>query len=240
VRVYQFRHIRAMVERRYRTGRPSGRQASCGGRVVTRFASLEPCCSYWPPSSRGLGRRPLTAVTRVRIPLAVLVKALQIAGFLLARRPPRARICASGATPTMSRRWGAARRRGPAWLGGGARLRLARRGLVCSSGAGGRRGALAFDWPAAVAARSSGAGEGARGRRAARELGRSTARPGRSGFRVGAVAARAAGRRVALGGDSRPAPQIEAGGRVQGSRTLPRTAGLHHGAAGIKPPTYRL
>ncbi len=38
--------------------------------AASRFASLG-CCAYEPPSSRGLGRRPLTAVTRVRIPLAV-------------------------------------------------------------------------------------------------------------------------------------------------------------------------
>jgi hypothetical protein len=38
-----------------------------------RFASLGPAVGE-PPSSRGLGRRPLTAVTRVRIPLAVLTK----------------------------------------------------------------------------------------------------------------------------------------------------------------------
>jgi hypothetical protein len=48
--------------RRVRRGRPGAGRA-------WRFASLEP--AYEPPSSRGLGRRPLTAVTRVRIPLAV-------------------------------------------------------------------------------------------------------------------------------------------------------------------------
>src|SRR4051812_30471618 len=35
-----------------------------------------------PLSSRGLGRRPLTAETGVRIPVAVSLKALQIGGFL--------------------------------------------------------------------------------------------------------------------------------------------------------------
>src|SRR3954467_15467540 len=35
----------------------------------------------WPPSSRGLGRRPLTAETGVRIPVAVLRKLALVAGF---------------------------------------------------------------------------------------------------------------------------------------------------------------
>ena len=42
-----------------------------------------------PPSSRGLGRRPLTAETGVRIPVAVLTKALQMAGFRPLRSPAR-------------------------------------------------------------------------------------------------------------------------------------------------------
>ena len=37
---------------------------------------------FLPLSSRGLGRRPLTAETGVRIPVAVLTEALRIAGFL--------------------------------------------------------------------------------------------------------------------------------------------------------------
>src|SRR3954447_4990359 len=36
----------------------------------------------WPPSSRGLGRRPLTAETGVRIPVAVLPEARSGSGFL--------------------------------------------------------------------------------------------------------------------------------------------------------------
>ncbi len=40
-----------------------------------------------PLSSRGLGRRPLTAVTRVRIPVAVLTKALLTQGFSVSGGP---------------------------------------------------------------------------------------------------------------------------------------------------------
>src|SRR5690349_16172904 len=43
-------------------------------------ASLRSRCSL-PLSSRGLGRRPLTAETGVRIPVAVLQKALRLRGF---------------------------------------------------------------------------------------------------------------------------------------------------------------
>ena len=41
-------------------------------------------------SSRGLGRRPLTAVTRVRIPLGLIPKTLVLQGFFRCLRPVRA------------------------------------------------------------------------------------------------------------------------------------------------------
>src|SRR3954466_2163179 len=44
-----------------------------------------------PPSSRGLGRRPLTAETGVRIPVAVLEKAPAPRGFRRQRLKPRRR-----------------------------------------------------------------------------------------------------------------------------------------------------
>src|ERR1039458_9360194 len=50
-----------------------------------RFAILDPI-DFAPLSSRGLGRRPLMAETRVRIPVAVLTtKALQLRGFCYVR-----------------------------------------------------------------------------------------------------------------------------------------------------------
>src|SRR3954453_23726256 len=55
---------------------PRGK-ASGSPRTAATIAPAE------PPSSRGLGRRPLTAETGVRIPVAVLAKAPQLAGFLL-------------------------------------------------------------------------------------------------------------------------------------------------------------
>src|ERR1700681_167955 len=41
-------------------------------------------------SSRGLGRRPLTAVTRVRIPLGLIAKTLVLRGFFRCQRLARA------------------------------------------------------------------------------------------------------------------------------------------------------
>ncbi len=64
-------HPQASV-RQYRTGRRSGRAVPGFGAGPRLLASK---VAYEPPSSRGLGRRPLTAVTRVRIPLAVLTGA---------------------------------------------------------------------------------------------------------------------------------------------------------------------
>jgi hypothetical protein len=58
-----------------------------GGSGSERFASLDPI-DFAPLSSRGLGRRPLMAETRVRIPVAVLTEALLIAGFSYAFSPP--------------------------------------------------------------------------------------------------------------------------------------------------------
>ncbi len=49
------------------------------------LASVELQCA--PPSSRGLGRRPLTAVTRVRIPLAVLTDVPPVLGIRYRRVP---------------------------------------------------------------------------------------------------------------------------------------------------------
>ncbi len=83
MRVYQFRHIRwpedPTVSHREQSGSgeagSSVRAASStrsGARLAGR-ALLASALESAPPSSRGLGRRPLTAVTRVRIPLAVLI-----------------------------------------------------------------------------------------------------------------------------------------------------------------------
>jgi hypothetical protein len=95
VRVYQFRHIR-VGRRRYRRGAPpggAGRTAPAAQAAPRRrrgllrggatgvtvrpldasrvsFASLG-SADFAPLSSRGLGRRPLMAETRVRIPVAV-------------------------------------------------------------------------------------------------------------------------------------------------------------------------
>src|SRR3954447_18448683 len=41
----------------------------------------------WPPSSRGLGRRPLTAETGVRIPVAVLDGGPSVSGLFSFQRP---------------------------------------------------------------------------------------------------------------------------------------------------------
>ena len=121
MRVYQFRHIRAVdgediapaAESACRLGRSRGR----GPRA---FGSLGD--THEPPSSRDQGRRPLTAVTRVRIPLAVLkvpvVERRQREGRVDLRGaddpgPPRLALggapCASGC-----RRAGWPRRRAPA------------------------------------------------------------------------------------------------------------------------------
>jgi hypothetical protein len=101
VRVYQFRHIRVAEARRYRTLRrarqpvaTAARAPMTGGQSASRgllsgpqdrthtallgrtqrAALIASTGLFAPPSSRGLGRRPLTAVTRVRIPLAVSVR----------------------------------------------------------------------------------------------------------------------------------------------------------------------
>jgi hypothetical protein len=74
VRVYQFRHIRRAGRRRRYRSTPARGWAGGSGSLRRRFAPL---------SSRGLGRRPLTAETRVRIPVAVLVQPSN--GALIAR-----------------------------------------------------------------------------------------------------------------------------------------------------------
>jgi hypothetical protein len=61
-----------------------------------RFASLGPEVRR-PPSSRGLGRRPLTAVTRVRIPLAVLTKTRAVVRVFALSEPLRREARAAGA-----------------------------------------------------------------------------------------------------------------------------------------------
>ena len=72
-----------LVAPRRQAGRPAGRRsrgpvdAVAFGYPSPRLASACPCAprERTPPlSSRGLGRRPLTAETRVRIPVAVLRK----------------------------------------------------------------------------------------------------------------------------------------------------------------------
>jgi hypothetical protein len=84
VRVYQFRHIRVPLEkRRYRTGPETGRSAL--GRASTPRGGdprMGPGSGRAPLSSRGLGRRPLMAETRVRIPVAVLPEPRQSLRFL--------------------------------------------------------------------------------------------------------------------------------------------------------------
>jgi hypothetical protein len=101
------------VTRRYRTGvrraalsdschlRPSGSGHAAAASLsrdgpppgVALIASA--ASSNAPPSSRGLGRRPLTAVTRVRIPLAVLSrKALRCGAFLWRSGRGQIRQCA--------------------------------------------------------------------------------------------------------------------------------------------------
>src|SRR3954454_16947571 len=50
-------------------------------RVLTTALARATLSHPEPPSSRGLGRRPLTAETGVRIPVAVLVKPAPGAGF---------------------------------------------------------------------------------------------------------------------------------------------------------------
>ena len=67
----QFRHIRGC------------RQPSAPARLCY------PSRSLWPPWSRGLGRRPLTAKTGVRIPLAVLQKGPMTSGLSSFRGPRR-------------------------------------------------------------------------------------------------------------------------------------------------------
>ena len=66
MRVYQFRHIRAVGSED--TAPPAAARARAR---MGRFASLG--TSHAPLSSRGLGRRPLMAETGVRIPVAVLL-----------------------------------------------------------------------------------------------------------------------------------------------------------------------
>ena len=55
--------------------------ASIPHRVDTLPRPLKSLAAILPPSSRGLGRRPLTAETGVRIPVAVLLKPAQLSGF---------------------------------------------------------------------------------------------------------------------------------------------------------------
>ncbi len=85
MRVYQFRHIREWARGEdiariaatggsaWRSAASTRRQPVVAARCSGRFASLgRAACA--PLSSRGLGRRPLMAETRVRIPVAVLVR----------------------------------------------------------------------------------------------------------------------------------------------------------------------
>jgi hypothetical protein len=103
VRVYQFRHTRALrasEDSAPATGR-GAEQCARDPRPLRlarptrseRFASLEPT-DFAPLSSRGLGRRPLMAETRVRIPVAVLL-ALQVYGAFAFQASAWARIWAS-------------------------------------------------------------------------------------------------------------------------------------------------
>ena len=87
MRVYQFRHIRAVAAADDIAHARSCIRASWIA-PAPPFAGTAPpylealVASRYPPlSSRGLGRRPLMAETRVRIPVAVLTDALHIAGF---------------------------------------------------------------------------------------------------------------------------------------------------------------
>jgi hypothetical protein len=111
VRVYQFRHIRVGVRGEdivdapgavrldaRGTGETDGsverRSTTCSG----RFASLgRAACA--PLSSRGLGRRPLMAETRVRIPVAVLVTPREYGAFVV---PEAAERC-SNSGPRVAR-----------------------------------------------------------------------------------------------------------------------------------------
>ena len=93
MRVYQFRHIRvpSRIEHSARlAGRGHDEQSRRAGTVVARVGSrraghpgalLASGASIAPLSSRGLGRRPLMAETRVRIPVAVLPKPPRTRGF---------------------------------------------------------------------------------------------------------------------------------------------------------------
>src|SRR5436190_17935130 len=69
------------------------------------FATLSE--RFLPLSSRGLGRRPLAAETGVRIPVAVLTEALQIAGFSRSqgRRAPADAPVPSRSAPPERWRW---------------------------------------------------------------------------------------------------------------------------------------
>ena len=69
---------------RDRQGSASGLRSRPLGAIA--FATLKP---FAPLSSRGLGRRPLTAETGVRIPVAVLRKPAHTAGFVVPKAPPR-------------------------------------------------------------------------------------------------------------------------------------------------------
>ncbi len=73
-----------------------------GGSGSERFASLDPV-DFAPLSSRGLGRRPLMAETRVRIPVAVFVWP-RVYGAFAVLGAARARIRASGADQERTRR----------------------------------------------------------------------------------------------------------------------------------------
>ena len=82
---------------------PAGEASLCAGRI--------PCSKSTPPlSSRGLGRRPLTAETRVRIPVAVLTTPCEHGAFAVSGAP----WASPWASPACVRRRAHGRRRGRA------------------------------------------------------------------------------------------------------------------------------
>jgi hypothetical protein len=98
-RVGEEANIAPAVEQLRRWKRPWPEARVVGSLSPTRsgrFASLDPV-NRAPLSSRGLGRRPLMAETRVRIPVAVLTNALQLASFSSFQRPVCAKECAGQA-----------------------------------------------------------------------------------------------------------------------------------------------
>jgi hypothetical protein len=86
VRVYQFRHIREPASSEHTTHPAESPQGTTSARAAQPIG-LAPyalvASILAPLSSRGLGRRPLMAETRVRIPVAVLQSAPQSRVFVV-------------------------------------------------------------------------------------------------------------------------------------------------------------